>query len=336
MIPATILGTSQVRPATQHPTAQVLAQTGIDRSLALIEAKTGIRSRGWFEPGTEHADVGARAVRAACQDAGLAPQDLSRLLFVNSMGGDFLVPATGNAVLDALDVRGSCSCFDMNNACMGFLTALDLAARHVATGQHPVAIVAVELHSPYISPEDPRPWLVLADAAACAILGRPESGAGILGSSFGNDGSLRGSVTMGHPGLSNEPERIVFGASNARITEGGADAVQRAAQAALDQAGLGIADMDWVLPHQPNGSMFRRIVQRLGADPARTVPVVQELGAVGAASIGVSLDELRRRHGIEPGQRVLLAGVGAGVSFGAIVYQEEPAYREGPACQEAP
>ena len=52
MIPATILGTSQVRPATQHPTAQVLAQTGIDRSLALIEAKTGIRSRGWFEPGS--------------------------------------------------------------------------------------------------------------------------------------------------------------------------------------------------------------------------------------------------------------------------------------------
>ena len=330
MIPATILGTSHVRPTTQHSTAQVLAQTGIDRPLAMLEAKTGIRSRGWFEPGTRHAEVGARAVAAACQDAGISPHDLSRLVFVSSMGGDFLVPATSNAVLDALEVKGSCSCFDMNNACMGFLTALDLAARHVATGQHPVAIVAVELHSPYISAADPRPWLVLADAAACTILGRPASGAGILGSSFGNDGSLRGSVTLGHPGLTGEPERIAFGASNARITEGGADAVQQAAQAALDQAGLGIADMDWVLPHQPNGSMFRRIVQRLGADPARTVPVVQELGAVGAASIGVSLDVLRRRHGIRPGQRVLLAGVGAGVSYGALIYQEEPAQDEAP------
>jgi 3-oxoacyl-[acyl-carrier-protein] synthase III len=89
----------------------------------------------------------------------------------------------------------------------------------------------------------------------------------------------------------------------------------------LQQAGLTLADVDWVLPHQPNGALLDAIVKGLGFDPERVVPVVRELGSAGAASIPVSLDVLMRERPVRAGDRVLLVGVGAGISCGAVLYQ---------------
>jgi 3-oxoacyl-[acyl-carrier-protein] synthase III len=52
------------------------------------------------------------------------------------------------------------------------------------------------------------------------------------------------------------------------------------------------------------------------------VPVVGEIGSVGAASVAVSLDRLVRAGALQkPGARVLMLSVGAGVAYGALLYQ---------------
>ena len=77
-----------------------------------------------------------------------------------------------------------------------------------------------------------------------------------------------------------------------------------------------------MLPHQPNGAMLAGAsAERFGLDPARLVPVVEEIGSVGSVSIPFSLDRLRRTRSIRPGERILMLAVGAGVSFGAVLYQ---------------
>src|SRR6185295_13821051 len=72
------------------------------------------------DPGRAHRRRGP-APRAR----GLGPRDLARLIFVSSTGGDRLTPATANAVAFALGIEGTCDCFDLNNACLGFLTSFD-------------------------------------------------------------------------------------------------------------------------------------------------------------------------------------------------------------------
>src|SRR5262249_332530 len=94
---------------------------------------------------------------------------------------DTLIPATANDVMAALGIQGACDCFDLNNACLGFLSAFDVAARGVATGQGVVAVVVAELGSRYITPDDPRPFFVFGDGAAAVVLTAGEEGGGSLG-----------------------------------------------------------------------------------------------------------------------------------------------------------
>ena len=267
-LPATILGTAHLLPERRYETADILARTARTDDVADVIGRTGIVSRGWFEPGTRAGVIGARVVRDALAQAGLEPGDLRRLIFVSSTGGDALIPATVNAVLDQLGVRDTCDGFDLNNSCLGLLTAFDLAARTVATGLHPVAVVSVEIQSPFLGPDDPRPWLVLADAAACVVLGRPDSGAGVVASHLANDGSLRGSVSMVHPGLSGEPARIRFTDTHRRMTTEAVDFLTTSARRVVDEAGIPLDAVDWFLPHQPNGSMLARAVEALAQSRA--------------------------------------------------------------------
>src|SRR5262249_16718663 len=158
-----IAGTASVAPGHAVSTAELARQARPPRDPEQVEARTGIVSRHFAEPAQTKAEVGAEALRLPLEAAGIAAARLARIIFVNSHGGDVLVPATANTVAAMLGLRGTCDCFDLNNACMGFLSAFDLAARCVATGCGPVAVVASEMGSRYITPDDPRPFLVCAD-----------------------------------------------------------------------------------------------------------------------------------------------------------------------------
>ncbi|GEL70279.1 3-oxoacyl-ACP synthase III family protein [Myxococcus virescens] len=319
MIPVRILGTASVLPGPAVTTAELCARVG--RDAAEVTRKTGILTRHFAPPGTKAADVAAQALRGALDAAGLEARALRRILCVTSMGGDVTTPATANRVAAALGLSGSCDAMDLSNACMGFLSAFDLAARSVATGLGPVGIVSVELLSRTTTPEEPRPYLVLGDAAAAAVMGTGRSGEGVLGVALGNDGTLPTDVVLENPTATGKLEQMRFLTPSQEMTRVALDALVRAARAALDEAGVALRDVEWVLTHQPNGSMLEAILQALEVSPERSVRVVDTVGSVGSASLGTSLDRLLRTRPVKPGHRILLVGVGAGVAHGAVLYQ---------------
>lgn len=324
MIPVRILGTASLLPGRAVSTSEVAAASVPHKNAAEIEAKIGIKTRYWAPPGTRMAELGARALGQAAEAAGILPRELKRVIFVSSTGGDYTNPATASSVIDALGANGGCDGFDMANACVGFVSAMDIGARSVATGLSPVGIVAVELMSRFIRPEDPRPYLVLGDGAGAVILGAARPGEGICAVSMGNDGAHGGTAYIEHPGLTRKLELSVFAASNQDMNAIATKAIVDSANAVLAQCGLGMDDVAWVLPHQPNGQMFREILGALGVDPARSVPVVEDIGSVSAASIPISLDRLMRTRAVRPGDRILMVAVGSGLAYGALLYQVAP------------
>ena len=321
-IPVGILGTASVRPGKLHTTEQILARTSLQVPVEQMEQRTGVLSRYWVEGEPSSTRLAVQAVGDALQDAGMEPGDLRRLIFTSSTCGDYLFPSTSNTVLHELGISDTCHAFDLNNACMGFLLGIDAAARAVATGVGPVAVVAAEIFSPYIRPEEPRPYLVFGDGASAAVLGPPTtSDEGILGSFYGNVGAHLMSVVLRHPGITRRPESIDFSATNKEISLAAVEAFATCSQAAADQSGLAMSDIHWVVPHQPNGNMLHKIMDRLGFAMDRVVPIVSEVGNVGAASMAFGLDALRREKEISAGQYLLFTGVGAGGAYGAAVYR---------------
>jgi len=321
VITARILGTGSVLSGRQVSTEEVVRRALPGKDAARLAERIGIWNRYWVEDSATASGLAAEAGRKALETAGCDARDVRRLIFVSSTSGDTVSPANAHAVAEALGLDDSCDGFDINNACTGFLSALDVAARSVATGLGPVLITVSELFSRFISPEEPRPYLVLADAAAAVLVGPGREGEGFLASHLRCSADVRGKVMLPHPGFRGQRSHFRFDATYEEMTDGALGLIQSASQRVLDEAGVALRDVEWFVPHQPNGRMLETLLERMAVSPERVMPVVGEIGSVGAASIPVSLDRLMRGPGVRPGQRLLMTAVGAGTGFGAMLYR---------------
>jgi 3-oxoacyl-[acyl-carrier-protein] synthase III len=157
----------------------------------------------------------------------------------------------------------------------------------------------------------------MADAAAAVIVGQAEHPEqGLLGAAFGNDGRELEAATLAHgPG----PQRLEFGSTPHQIHQAALRDMARACQGAL--GGLPPKQLDWFLPHQPNGPLLRDFAALLGFPEQRLWPIVEQAGSTGAASVGLSLDRLWRSGQVRPGQHLLLAAVGGGSSWGGLLWR---------------
>ncbi len=323
-LPVRIAGTAHVAPGDAVTTEALARRLPTPPDAARVATRTGIERRHLAPPGAWGAtEPAARALRDALDDAGMLAEALQRIVFVSSVGGDLLLPANASRVAAELGLSRTCDCLDLSNACMGFLSALDVAARSIATGMGPVGIVVAELGSRVVTPDDPRPFLVFGDAVVAVVVDRARGGGGLRASYLRNDGIAGGDVHLTHPMASGRRETIRFTAESGRM---GTDAVaylRDAADAALAEAGLALGDVEWILPHQPNGPILDIAIEALGIAPERVVRVVHDVGSVGAASIPVSLHRLWRSGRVRRGHRILMLGVGAGVSYGAAVLEVE-------------
>ncbi len=321
MIPVRILGTASLLPGEPITTAEIAARALPDRDPRYLEERTGIITRHWSDPDTRLAEYAARALGQAVEEAGLEPSELRRVVVANCTGAELAFPAISNEICAQLGLKGSCDTFALNNACCGFLSSFDVACRSVATGLAPVGVVAVELCSRHIRPEDPRPYLVFADAVGAAVLGPGREGEGVLASYLANDGTLPGSAILTSPTLTRRPEYIEFPQTSREMTRIAIERLKDAADRVLAEAGKELAEIEWVLPHQPNGSMLERIVEALEIDPERIVKIVDKIGSPGSPSIAISLDHLLHTRPVKAGDHILMVGVGSGVSYGSILYR---------------
>jgi 3-oxoacyl-[acyl-carrier-protein] synthase III len=146
----------------------------------------------------------------------------------------------------------------------------------------------------------------------------------MLASWLRNDGTIPGDVELRHPGLTGRRETTRFTGSSKLITGNAVEGFRRAVEGVLGKAGVALRDVEWIVLHQPNGSLFETVTNALGLDRGRIANVVREVGSVGAASIPIGLDRLLRSGRVRPGDRILMAGVGAGASYGAVLVRVAP------------
>jgi 3-oxoacyl-(acyl-carrier-protein) synthase III len=318
---ARILGTAAVFPGPPLTTAQIAREVAVRYTPGELEARTGIHTRHWAEAGALAAPLAAEALRQALAVAGMPPQALARVVYVCSLAGDLIYPATGNKVIHELGLDRRCATFDINNACLGFLSALDVAARSIATGMGAVGIVSAELGSRAIRREDHRPFLICGDAVVATIVGPARPGEGILASHAINDPTFESDAYADHPLVTDQREYLQFRPPSPERALAAERLLDRTLEPVLERARVRLHEVEWVLLHQPTGIWLDAAMKRLGLDPSRVVRVVDAIGSVASACIPAALDRLLRTQPVRAGDRVLMAGVGGGPSAGAVLYR---------------
>ncbi|MBI4260995.1 MAG: ketoacyl-ACP synthase III [Actinobacteria bacterium] len=294
----------------------------VETSDQWIVERTGIRERRFAAEGQATSHLASAAGRRALEAAGLAPEQVD-LLIVATLTPDRPLPSAAVMVQAALGL--SCPAFDVNAACAGFSYATAVGTSMIESGGAENALViGAEVLSRVLNLTDRTTCVLFGDGAGAAVL-IPSDEPGVLASALHADGTKADLLTIPAGGTERplSPERIAAHEGTIHM-ESGREVFRRAVtdmtstcRDLLDKAGLSPDDVDLLIPHQANARIVASVGQRLGIPPERSVLDMEEVGNTSAASIPIALDRAWRAGRIHPGDVVLLASFGAGLTWGA-------------------
>ena len=285
-----------------------------------IRERTGIRQRHLAAPGELTSDLATTAAARALDRAGIAPEAVD-LIIVATSTPDHTFPATATAVQRKLAV-GQSIAFDLQAVCAGFAYALATADNFIKVGQAETALViGAETFSRILDWTDRSTCVLFGDGAGAVVLtGAETSGTardqGILATALAADGRHYAHLQVdGGPSATQTVGHLRM--NGREVFRHAVGELSSAAELVLRQAGLGIADVDWLIPHQANKRIIDAVGKRLAIPAAKVVVTVAEHANTSAASIPLALDQLYASGRLERGDLLLMNAMGGGFAWGA-------------------
>jgi 3-oxoacyl-[acyl-carrier-protein] synthase-3 len=314
MIYSRIVGTGSYLPPRVVGNAELASR--LDTSDQWIRERTGIVQRHIADESQTSSDLALAASRAALEAAGLKPEDID-LIIVATSTPDFIFPSTACLLQAKLGIR-NCPAFDVQAVCSGFVYALATADNFIRAGMNKCAlVVGAEVFSRILDWNDRGTCVLFGDGAGAVVLARAEQ-PGLHASVLRADGSyadilsVPGNVCGGR--IVGSPYLHMQGSQVFKFAVKVLDEVARETVAA---AGMQLADVDWLIPHQANVRILEATARKLGLPLERLVVTVDHHGNTSAASVPLALDEYVRAGKIRAGHRVMMQGVGGGFTWGA-------------------
>jgi len=355
MIASVITGTGSFIPTkvkTNHDFASHVfydaAKTALATEPATVVKKfgdiTGIHERRYALPEHLASDLAAEAAKAAIANSGIDAETLDYIIVAHNFG-DVLnhanqsdaVPSLANRVKHALAIKNpACVAFDVLFGCPGWLQALIQAEAFVKAGMaKKCLLIGTETLSRVIDRYD-RDSMIFSDGAGACVLEARESAdrQGILATcaqSHSNEEAFY--IDMGTSYLPDSDPKLRFIKMQGRkVYEYAMTHVPAAMKQCLDKSGVDIRLLKMVFLHQANEKMDEGIIKRfyqlygISQLPEAIMPMsIHWLGNSSVATIPTLYDLVCRHHmpgyGLQPGDVVLFASVGAGMNINAVCYR---------------
>jgi acyl-CoA:acyl-CoA alkyltransferase len=286
----------------------------------LLERLVGIRERRWWPDGVTFVEGAATAAAKVLAASGVDPAAVG-LMVNTSIGRTYLEPATAVAVHDAIGLPTSCQNFDVTNACLGFVSGIEIAGAMIDAGMVEYALV--------VNGEDARP----VQEATIARLTQPDVNAKDVMAEFAafTLGSGAAAMILGRADQHSDGHRVVASASRAGTEHHqlciGDNGVMTTDLKGLLDAGLQLSEdlwsdaatefdwaqgMDRYIIHQVSQVHTDALCARIGVDPQRVPRTFPEFGNMGPVSVPFTL--AGEVDTLTAGDRILLMGIGSGLN----------------------
>ncbi|MBO5144204.1 MAG: ketoacyl-ACP synthase III [Lachnospiraceae bacterium] len=303
----------------------------VETSDEWIRERTGIAERR-ISTGETVSSLSAKACQKALEMAGKAASEVE-LIIVATCSPELLLPCCACQVQDMIGASNAAA-FDMNAACSGFLFALNTVNAYLQAGIYKNALIAgSEVLSKLVDWTDRGTCVLFGDGAGAAFVEASADDAvydngrkaGLECMVQGSDGAKGMVLSCAERPVNNafvsEKQTV-----NPYIQMNGQEVYKFATRQvpacinkALDKAGLCVDDVDLFILHQANVRIIESVAKRLKADIAKFPMNLDKVGNMSSATIPVLLDELNRSGKIKKGDRIVLSGFGAGLTYGASV-----------------
>jgi 3-oxoacyl-[acyl-carrier-protein] synthase-3 len=300
----------------------------VETSDEWITTRTGIRQRRISQPSNSSlSSLAAVAGSQAIAAAGIAATDVDLILLATSTPDDLFGSACQvQAQLGATKAVA----FDLTAACSGFVFGLVTAAQYIRTGVYQnVLLIGADILSRWVDWQDRRTCVLFGDGAGAVVLQAAE-GDRLLGFALKSDGTQNHHLNLGYAASSQEllPGINISQGTYQPIIMNGKEVYRFAAQKvpeiidkALFEANLTVEQIDWLLLHQANQRILDAVAERLNIPAHKVISNLANYGNTSAASIPLALDEAVRQGKIQPNDIIAASGFGAGLTWGAAIFQ---------------
>ncbi len=291
----------------------------VDTTDEWITARTGIRRRHIAADGQTTSDLGSEAARRAMEAAGVGPDEID-LIIVATATPDYTFPATATVVQDKLGItRGAA--FDLQAVCSGFVYAIATADNFLSRGQFERALViGAETFSRILDWSDRSTCVLFGDGAGAVVLERQtkqQAGdRGVKGIHLRSDGRYKDLLYVdGGPSTTQTVGHVRMVGN--QVFKHAVGKISESVKAAAADAGLGIQDIDWFVPHQANQRILSAVAERLGVDDHKLISTVADHGNTSAASVPLALAAATNDGRIKQGDLILIEAIGGGLTWGS-------------------
>ena len=316
-----VLGTGSALPkrvVTNDDLAQVM-----DTSDEWIKSRTGIEKRHIAVEETT-TSMAVEAAKKAIEAAKISVLDID-LIICATVSSDYIFPTLACEVQAAVGAKRA-TAFDIGAGCSGFLFALATADAYFRTGRfHNALIMGAETLSKMMDWGDRSTCVLFGDGAGAAIVSAEKNQ--LLSMVQGSDGESGMALKCDNRPVNNLYRQL--GAQTYSYTEMNGSEVYKfavrtvpaAISEALEQAKVPADDVKLYLLHQANRRIIEAVAKRLGQSLDKFPMNLQECGNISAASVPILLDKVCRDGMLQVGDKIVLAGFGAGLTWGACVLE---------------
>ncbi len=301
----------------------------------VVRKSLGAERRRIAENGVTDADLLVVAARRCLERSRLEADQLSKIL-VTKFIGDRILPMTASLVQRKLNCRKAIHAVDIEGGTNSFLTATDLAIRYISTTdeeQQYILILSGGLNNLPVSKTDPRLAFLFGDGAAGVLLESAPEAHFLASYAYTNHAYFSAAGTrrmkMDAEVSANLYEKgdvsLLYDLYQMGNWKETADFYLQAAQVTrdrlLEESGLSMADIDWVLVTENNKRLRDMTLESLGIPQEKSLTVFAEYGNTQSAMLPILLDRAFSENHLQTGTHVMLISHGEGASGGGLIYR---------------
>ncbi|MDU1003640.1 MAG: beta-ketoacyl-ACP synthase III [Clostridium butyricum] len=289
-----------------------------------IMKRTGIRERR-ISQGEDTSDMASKAALCALERADVEPKDVE-LIIVATISPDMFIPSVACLVQSKIGADDA-ACFDINVACSGFVYAMEIAQSMMKSMNYKNAlIIGSETLSKVINWKDRSTCILFGDGAGAAVLKRTEE-PGIMKSYLKSEGKKGDALTIGAADF-NTPFSKESVERDRHIYMNGGDVLKFAVNAladsvnkVLDETGLSMDDIKYIVPHQANVRIIQSAAKKLHTDLDKFYINLEKYGNTSSASVPIALNEMYEKGMLKRGDKFILVAFGGGLTYAATMIE---------------
>ena len=293
-----------------------------------LEENLTIRERRWCNDNESTADLAEGVSRILLKNAGLESSDLD-LIILSTDTPEYISPSTASVLQHRLGAKNA-GTFDINTACAGFVTAVDMGAKYIQSDDqyNNILVLGVYAMSKYLNLEDKKTVTLFADGAGGVIIQSTTKDHGWQGSQLHTEGQYAdwmgiyggGTKTpISDTAIANHDHQLKFVKKfpqeinpltwTKMVTE------------TVNKTGFNVSDIDMIFLTQININSIRETMDNLGLSMDKTHTVMDRYGYTGSACIPMALAEANTLGKIKSGDLIVFMGSGGGLAFATAVFK---------------